>query len=154
MFKAIIYKKARFKWYVSIQRFHLFALSHFWCSVCVVKIFFKHLWYSRQYTAPTMNFSPFGGHFSTAIPAIHQFAAKFTHENTAGNTLCPTQDNSNRYTANGIPSFTQHHPPQQQMLSNSKYQGSYMNQTVSYSHQVNLCVWCARKRNNFYGLCM
>lgn len=84
-----------------------------------------------------MNFSPFGGHFSTAIPAIHQFAAKFNQDNPAGNTLCSTQDNSNRYTANGIPSFTQHHPPQQQMLNASKYQGGYMNQTVAYGPQVN-----------------
>lgn len=82
-----------------------------------------------------MNFSPFGGHFSTTIPAIHQFAAKFTHDNST-NTLC-TQDNS-RYTANGVPSFTQHHPPnQQQMLNNSKYQGNYMNQGV-YTHQNNI----------------
>ncbi|KAF6199526.1 hypothetical protein GE061_007552 [Apolygus lucorum] len=29
-----------------------------------------------------MNFSPFGNHFATAIPTIHQFAAKFTHEGT------------------------------------------------------------------------
>lgn len=88
-----------------------------------------------------MNFSPFGGHFSTAIPAIHQFAAKFSHshDNPTGNTLCSThnmQDNNNRYTANGIPSFTQHHPPQQQMLNVSKYQGGYINQSVAYSHQV------------------
>lgn len=98
----------------------------------------------RQYTHPTMNFSPFGGHFSTAIPAIHQFAAKFTHDNpTAGNTLCSSQDNSNRYTANGIPSFTQHHPPQQQMLNPTKYQGSYMNQAgvAAYGHQVCLKVF-------------
>lgn len=82
-----------------------------------------------------MNFSPFGGHFSTAIPAIHQFAAKFTHD-TTGNTLCP-QDN-NRYTANGIPSFTQHHPPtQQQVLGNPKYQGNYANQVI-YTQQSNV----------------
>lgn len=86
-----------------------------------------------------MNFPPFGGHFSTAIPTIHQFAAKFSQE-TATGTLCQTQDNSNRYTANGVPSFTQHHPAtHQQMLNsiNTKYQGSYSNQTV-YSQQGNV----------------
>lgn len=86
-----------------------------------------------------MNFSPFGGHFSTTIPTIHHFAAKFTHDN-AGNALCPPQDtNSSRYTANGIPSFTQHHPPNQQHMTANKYQGnSYMNQATSYGHQNNI----------------
>ncbi|CAH0564407.1 unnamed protein product [Brassicogethes aeneus] len=80
-----------------------------------------------------MNFPPFGSHFSTAIPSIHQFAAKFTQDNS----LCTTQDN-NRYTANGVPSFTQHHPAtQQQMLTSGKYQGNYMNQSL-YGHQSNV----------------
>lgn len=86
-----------------------------------------------------MNFSPFGGHFSATIPTIHQFAAKFGHDN-AGNVLCPPQEtNSNRYTANGVPSFTQHHPPtQQHMINTSKYQGgNYMNQSQLYGHQSN-----------------
>ncbi|KAF2887389.1 hypothetical protein ILUMI_18784 [Ignelater luminosus] len=88
-----------------------------------------------------MNFSPFGGHFPTSIPTIHQFAAKFSHDTTPGN-LCPTQDTgTNRYTANGVPSFTQHHPPpqQQHLLNTSKYQGgTYMNQNTVYSHQTNV----------------
>lgn len=88
-----------------------------------------------------MNFSPFGGHFPTSIPTIHQFAAKFSHDTTPGN-LCPTQDTgTNRYTANGVPSFTQHHPPpqQQHLLNTSKYQaGTYMNQNTVYSHQTNI----------------
>lgn len=86
-----------------------------------------------------MNFSPFGGHFSTTIPAIHQFAAKFTQDNNTTNTICTSQDNNSRYTANGIPSFTQHHPPsnqQQQMLNNSKYQTNYINQST-YPQQNN-----------------
>jgi hypothetical protein len=82
-----------------------------------------------------MNFTPFGGHFPTAIPSIHQFAAKFSQENNS-TSLCPTQENnSNRYTANGVPSFTQHHPPtQQQMINTTKYQTNYMNQSI-YGHQ-------------------
>lgn len=87
-----------------------------------------------------MNFSPFGGHFSTTIPTIHQFAAKFSQEN-ATSTLCSTQENSNRYTANGVPSFTQHHhATQQQMLStlnNSKYQSNYIGQAL-YGQQTNV----------------
>lgn len=85
-----------------------------------------------------MNFTPFGGHFPTAIPTIHQFAAKFSQENTS-TSLCPTQENnSNRYTANGVPSFTQHHPPtQQQMINTTKYQTNYMNQAI-YGHQNNV----------------
>lgn len=84
-----------------------------------------------------MNFSPFGGHFSTTIPTIHQFAAKFTHDTSANNALCNQETNSNRYTANGVPSFTQHHPatPSQQHMVNNKYQAAnYLNQAV-YSHQ-------------------
>lgn len=86
-----------------------------------------------------MNFSPFGGHFSTSIPTIHHFAAKFTHDNS-GNALCPQETNSNRYTANGVPSFTQHHPPNHQQMSNtSKYQtGTYINQGTMYGQQSNI----------------
>ncbi|KAK9716755.1 Zinc finger, C2H2 type [Popillia japonica] len=86
-----------------------------------------------------MNFSPFGGHFPAAIPTIHQFAAKFNHENAANPICQPPETNSNRYTANGIPSFTQHHPPQQHMLNSSKYQSTaaYMNQSV-YSQPNNV----------------
>lgn len=85
-----------------------------------------------------MNFSPFGGHFSTSIPTIHHFAAKFTHDNS-GNALCPQETNSNRYTANGVPSFTQHHPPNHQQMSTTKYQtGTYINQGTMYGHQNNI----------------
>ncbi|KAF5302080.1 hypothetical protein FQR65_LT08630 [Abscondita terminalis] len=88
-----------------------------------------------------MNFSPFGGHFPTSIPTIHQFAAKFSHDSTPG-PLCPAQDTgTNRYTANGVPSFTQHHPPtqQQHLINSSKYQsGSYIHQNTGYGHQVNI----------------
>lgn len=78
-----------------------------------------------------MNFPPFSGHFSTAIPTIHQFAAKFQDATS----LCPTEPSNNRYTANGVPSFTQHHPATQQQIlaaSTAKYPtGNYqMNQTV------------------------
>ncbi|EFA05315.1 zinc finger protein SNAI1 [Tribolium castaneum] len=85
----------------------------------------------------TMNFTPFGGHFPTTIPTIHQFAAKFSQENNS-TALCPTQENnSNRYTANGVPSFTQHHPPtQQQMINTTKYQPNYMNQTIYHQNNV------------------
>ncbi|CAH0384384.1 unnamed protein product [Bemisia tabaci] len=41
-----------------------------------------------------MNFSPFGSHFSAAIPGIHQFAAKFSHDSSSGT--------SNSSTVNGI----------------------------------------------------
>nr|CAH7755906.1 unnamed protein product [Callosobruchus chinensis] len=91
-----------------------------------------------------MNFSAaFGGHhFSTPIPSIHQFAAKFSQESTsaaaaATTTILPSsgaQENTNRYTANGVPSFTQHHhaSTQPQMLAtingSGKYQGNYINQ--------------------------
>ncbi|KAJ8922943.1 hypothetical protein NQ315_001489 [Exocentrus adspersus] len=86
-----------------------------------------------------MNFPPFGGHFSTAIPTIHQFAAKFSQETAAGGAgagpLCQSQDTSNRYTANGVPSFTQHHPATQQQMLN-KYQGGYAsNQPHAYAQQ-------------------
>ncbi|KAB0793729.1 hypothetical protein PPYR_13349 [Photinus pyralis] len=88
-----------------------------------------------------MNFSPFGGHFPTSIPTIHQFAAKFTHDSTPS-ALCPTQDTgTNRYTANGVPSFTQHHPPSQQqhLINSTKYQGGgYLHQNSGYGHQVNV----------------
>lgn len=86
-----------------------------------------------------MNFSPFGGHFPASIPTIHQFAAKFSHESAPG-ALCPQETSTNRYTANGVPTFTQHHPPpQQQHLINPKYQAaSYMNQSSNYSHQSNI----------------
>ncbi|XP_025831903.1 zinc finger and BTB domain-containing protein 49-like [Agrilus planipennis] len=81
-----------------------------------------------------MNFSPFGGHFP-----IHQFAAKFNHDSVS---LC-SQDSSGtqRYTANGIPSFTQHHPPQnhQNLLNSSKFPGSnYDRQNSSYSNHSNV----------------
>lgn len=80
-----------------------------------------------------MNFSPFGGHFTATIPTIHQFAAKFTHDNT----VCPPdpqESNSNRYTANGVPSFTHHHPPQQPMINPpTKFQPTnYINQSHVY----------------------
>lgn len=93
-----------------------------------------------------MNFSPFGGHFPTTIPSIHQFAAKFSQENTTS--LCPTQENnSNRYTANGVPSFTQHHPATQQMVNSTKYQANnYTNQGL-YGHQGNLRQ--ENKRHNY-----
>ncbi|CAH1135988.1 unnamed protein product [Ceutorhynchus assimilis] len=55
-----------------------------------------------------MNFSPFGS------PLIHQFAAKLTQDVSPSNSFpnSPAEDTftlTNRYTANGIPSFTQHH---------------------------------------------
>lgn len=83
-----------------------------------------------------MNFSPFGGHFPASIPTIHQFAAKFSHDG-AGNAVCPTPQDSNnsRYTANGVPSFTQHHPPQQHMLTSSKYQAATYMSPALYSQQ-------------------
>ncbi|XP_022906660.1 zinc finger protein 684-like [Onthophagus taurus] len=79
-----------------------------------------------------MNFTPFGGHFSATIPSIHQFTAKFGHEN-GQNPVCQptTETNSSRYTANGVPSFTQHHPPQQNLINTGKYPPS----TYNYSHQ-------------------
>ncbi|XP_074036057.1 uncharacterized protein isoform X2 [Leptinotarsa decemlineata] len=86
-----------------------------------------------------MNFPSFGGHFSTTIPTIHQFAAKFSQENS--NNPCPAQENSNRYTANGVPSFTQHHHATQQQMLNTinsgKYQGNYLNQAI-YTQQNNV----------------
>lgn len=87
-----------------------------------------------------MNFSPFGGHFSTSIPTIHQFAAKFSHDSTTSS-ICPQDSGTNRYTANGVPSFTQHHPPPQQhhLINTSKYQsGNYMNQNPIYTNQANV----------------
>ncbi|CAG9862300.1 unnamed protein product [Phyllotreta striolata] len=88
-----------------------------------------------------MNFPSFGGHFATALPTIHQFAAKFSQGNSSAS-LCPSQETTTqRYTANGIPSFTQHHHANpQQMLStvNTKElrqcQNNYLlNQTI-YPH--------------------
>uniref|UniRef100_A0A6P7FZM1 Gastrula zinc finger protein XlCGF48.2-like n=1 Tax=Diabrotica virgifera virgifera TaxID=50390 RepID=A0A6P7FZM1_DIAVI len=80
-----------------------------------------------------MNFPSFGGHFATALPTIHQFAAKFSQGN-ATTPLCPPPETNQRYTANGIPSFTQHHHANpQQMLStvnSSKFQTNYINQTI------------------------
>ncbi|XP_014248470.1 replication initiator 1-like isoform X2 [Cimex lectularius] len=60
-----------------------------------------------------MNFSPFGNHFATAIPSIHQFAAKFTHDGTTTTTTTGNQqsmpvkyqrDSSTQISGNILPS--------------------------------------------------
>ncbi|CAH1115905.1 unnamed protein product [Phaedon cochleariae] len=85
-----------------------------------------------------MNFPSFGGHFSTVIPSIHHFASKFSQDNVIS---APNhQENSNKYTANGIPSFTQHHhaavhpSDPSQGLNGGKYPGNCTNQAI-YSQQ-------------------
>lgn len=88
-----------------------------------------------------MNFSPFGGHFPTSIPGIHQFAAKFGHD-TSGRSLFATQDGtSSRYPTNSISTFSQQHTisQQQQVVPTNKYQGngSYINENGIYTHQNN-----------------
>ncbi|KAK9508808.1 hypothetical protein O3M35_006275 [Rhynocoris fuscipes] len=70
-----------------------------------------------------MNFSPFGNHFATAIPSIHQFAAKFSHEGntTTGvgtQTIGSISEEPMVSTANRFPN---HFPPNQQGMS-GKYQ--------------------------------
>lgn len=81
-----------------------------------------------------MNFPSFGGHFSTTLPTIHQFAAKFSQESVT-NTICPTQENSNRYT--DVPSFTQHHHATHRTLGSGKFQNTYINQAL-YGQQITL----------------
>lgn len=81
-----------------------------------------------------MNFPTFGGHFSTTLPTIHQFAAKFTQDNVT-NSLCPTQENSSRYT--DVPTFTQHHHATHRTLASSKFPNNYINQAL-YSQQIAL----------------
>lgn len=86
-----------------------------------------------------MNFSPFGGHFPTSIPSIHQFAAKFGHE-TSGSGIFSGQDGSARYATNTMAGFNQHPAPQQQQhpTNVNKYQTSpYINQNGIYPHQNN-----------------
>ncbi|XP_050308434.1 zinc finger protein 37-like [Anthonomus grandis grandis] len=87
-----------------------------------------------------MNFSPFGSHhFSTPIPNIHQFAAKLTQDvSSTSSAFTHTLDDislTNRYTANGIPSFTQHHhaTAQQQLLAVSKSNTNYLNSQNLYA---------------------
>lgn len=82
-----------------------------------------------------MNFPTFGGHFSTTLPTIHQFAAKFSQENVT-NTICPTQENSSRYT--DVPTFTQHHHATHRSLAGGKFQNTaYINQAL-YGQQITL----------------
>ncbi|XP_057658168.1 zinc finger protein 41-like [Diorhabda carinulata] len=88
-----------------------------------------------------MNFPSFGGHFATALPTIHQFAAKLTQGNVS-TSLCPPSETNQRYTANGIPTFTQHHHANPQQLlgtvNASKFQNNYLNQTIySQSSSIN-----------------
>ncbi|KAF7278682.1 uncharacterized protein LOC143195747 [Rhynchophorus ferrugineus] len=85
-----------------------------------------------------MNFSPFGSHFSSSIPGIHQFAAKLTQDVSSSPFPNPQDDLicNNRYTANGIPTFTQHHHAPQQLVPNStKNNGNYLNSQNVYSQQ-------------------
>ncbi|KAH1015793.1 zinc finger protein 33B [Dendroctonus ponderosae] len=95
-----------------------------------------------------MNFSPFGSHFSTSIPNIHQFAAKLSQDICSPNSFSSSPEEislTNRYTANGVPSFTQHHhaSTQQQLLAAStKNNGNYLNQTVYHQNVT-------PKRQNF-----
>lgn len=82
-----------------------------------------------------MNFPSFGGHFPTALPTIHQFAAKFSQE-SVNNSICSTQENSNRYAE--VPTFTQHHHAAHHTLaSGAKFQNSYINQSL-YGQQITL----------------
>lgn len=82
-----------------------------------------------------MNFPSFGSHFSTGIPNLHQFAAKFSQDNISSNNIASTQESNNvRYTSNGIP-FSQHVHLQQPILTN-KYQTSYLNQDTSNYGQL------------------
>ncbi|KAL1489171.1 hypothetical protein ABEB36_014109 [Hypothenemus hampei] len=82
-----------------------------------------------------MNFTPFGTHhFSAPIPNIHQFAAKLSQDFTGttpfSNSVEEISSLTSRYTANGIPSFTQHHhatAPQQLLATSNKCNGTYLN---------------------------
>ncbi|XP_060522666.1 zinc finger protein 169-like [Cylas formicarius] len=82
-----------------------------------------------------MNFPPFGGHFSTSVPTIHQFAAKFA-QNHEPAPLGIVQECSNRYTANGVPSFTQHHHATQQSPIPTKCNGNYLNSRAMYGSKT------------------
>ncbi|KAL1116022.1 hypothetical protein AAG570_005517 [Ranatra chinensis] len=64
-----------------------------------------------------MNFSPFGNHFPSAIPSIHQFAAKFTHE---GNT---TNGVSTQTTLGGV-------NDEPMVSSSNRYPNQFSNQQV------------------------
>ncbi|XP_066145632.1 uncharacterized protein [Euwallacea fornicatus] len=112
-----------------------------------------------------MNFSPFGSHLSTSIPNIHQFAVKLSQDfpSTSLNSLDDITL-TNRYTANGVPSFTQHHhaTAQQQLLAASnKSNGNYLNSQSLYSQnasskrqnfdQQNLDVFCLRSDKLLVG---
>jgi hypothetical protein len=56
-----------------------------------------------------MNFSPFTGHFPATIPTIHQFAAKFSHDGTVQGVQGVQGQDTNRYHANNVSHFNQHH---------------------------------------------
>lgn len=112
-----------------------------------------------------MNFPPFGGHFSPNIPPpIHQFTAKFSQDNVpTTSTVCNPQDaNQIRYPSNGLSSFIPQPVTQQSVMSSSKYQNNYFNQTLyqnssrnikrtSYDHQSvaqELCAVMMQQNNS------
>ena len=96
-----------------------------------------------------MNFPPFGNHFPSGIPSIHQFAAKFTHENNSGNVATQTgniEDNvpvrySNQFQNQEIISQVKYHRDNSTQVGgngiqspNSKYQDlNHFNIPISYN---------------------
>lgn len=72
-----------------------------------------------------MNFSPFGSHFPTTIPTIHQFAAKFSHDSTNGALGSGSQNlnDAQRYHSSPGPAHfgNQHHPPIGMPVNMGKY---------------------------------
>lgn len=85
-----------------------------------------------------MNFPTFGSHFSTGIPNLHQFAAKFSQDNGTSNNISANQETNNvRYASSGVSSFSQHHVQLQQPILNNKYQTNYINQdNVNYGQTL------------------
>ncbi|XP_044759190.1 zinc finger and SCAN domain-containing protein 21-like [Coccinella septempunctata] len=76
-----------------------------------------------------MNFPSFGGHFSSGIPNLHQFAAKFSQDNISSNNVASNEESNNaRYASNGLSSFSHNHVQLQQPLLTNKYQNNYINQ--------------------------
>lgn len=89
-----------------------------------------------------MNFSPFGSHFPTTIPTIHQFAAKFTHDSTNGVLGSGAQNlnDAQRYHSSPGPAHfgNQHHPPIGMPVNMGKYAGRNESINTQNSQMSNL----------------
>ncbi|EEB16627.1 conserved hypothetical protein [Pediculus humanus corporis] len=89
-----------------------------------------------------MNFSPFGSHFPTTIPTIHQFAAKFTHDSTNGVLGSGAQNlnDAQRYHSSPGPAHfgNQHHPPLGMPVNMGKYAGRNESINTQSSQMSNL----------------